>query len=70
MDLSEDGYTQEGYDEHCAWWGVYILESTTGCTAEQDFRERGEGCGQKTGHILLRLFPVKSVNIKDLIGVI
>lgn len=39
MDLSEDGYTQEGYDEHCDWWGVYILESTTGCTAEQDFKD-------------------------------
>ena len=35
-----------------------------------DTQIKGGGCGQKTGHILLRLFPVKSVNIKDLIGVI
>ena len=29
MDLGENKYTQEGYDKHCDWWGVYILQTTT-----------------------------------------
>ena len=28
MDLGENKYTQEGYDKHCDWWGVYILQTT------------------------------------------
>jgi len=39
MDLGEDGYTQEGYDQYSEWWGVYVLESTTGNSAEEDFRD-------------------------------
>ena len=29
MDLGENKYTQEGYDKHCDWWGVYILQTNT-----------------------------------------
>ena len=39
MDLEEEGYTQEGYDQYSEWWGVYVLESTTGNSAEEDFRD-------------------------------
>ena len=28
MDLGESGYTQEGYDRYCEWWGVYFLQTT------------------------------------------
>lgn len=35
--LGDSGYTQEGYEEYCEWWGVYCLESTTGESAEEDF---------------------------------
>ena len=29
MDLGENKYTQEGYEKHCDWWGVYILQTNT-----------------------------------------
>lgn len=29
MDAGEKGYTQEGYDEYCEWWGVYFLQTTS-----------------------------------------
>ncbi len=29
MELGEKGYTQEGYDEACEWWGVYFLQTNT-----------------------------------------
>ena len=29
MDLGENKYTQDGYDKHCDWWGVYILQTNT-----------------------------------------
>lgn len=30
IDSGEEGYTQKGYDEVCEWWGVYVLQDTTG----------------------------------------
>ena len=39
MGLGEEGYTQEHYDQYCDWWGVYCLESTTGNSAEEDFKD-------------------------------
>ena len=29
IDLREEGYTKEKYDEYCEWWGVYVLQDTT-----------------------------------------
>lgn len=39
IDFGENGYTQEGYDQYSEWWGVYVLESTTGNSAEEDFKD-------------------------------
>lgn len=43
MDLGENKYTQEGYDKHCDWWGVYILQTTTDEPASEvyaDYKSR------------------------------
>jgi len=29
IDLGEEGYTQENYNQFCEWWGVYVLQDTT-----------------------------------------
>ena len=33
MDAEEEGYTQENYEKYCEWWGVYVLQDTTGQSA-------------------------------------
>ena len=43
MDLDEDGYTQENYEKYCDWWGVYVLQDTTGqlaSTVYSDYKSR------------------------------
>ena len=43
MDLEENKYTQQGYDKHCDWWGVYILQTTTDEPASEvyaDYKSR------------------------------
>ena len=43
IDLGEDGYTKEKYDEYCEWWGVYVLQDTTGQPAPivySDYKDR------------------------------
>lgn len=43
IDLEEDGYTQENYRKYCDWWGVYVLQDTTGLPAPQvysDYKDR------------------------------
>jgi len=37
MALEEPGYTKEGYESYCDWWGVYPLETTSSESAEQVF---------------------------------
>ena len=39
MDLGEEGYTQEKYDEYCDWWGVYFLQTTTTGTASEVYSD-------------------------------
>ena len=29
MDMGENNYTQENYDQYCDWWGVYFLQTTS-----------------------------------------
>ena len=45
IDLGEEGYTQEGYDQYSDWWGVYVLEFTTGNSAEEDFKDYKNDAG-------------------------
>ena len=43
IDLGENGYTQEKYNEYCEWWGVYVLQDTTGQKASDvyaDYKSR------------------------------
>lgn len=43
IDLGETGYTQESYEEYCDWWGVYVLQDTTGQPASavySDYKSR------------------------------
>jgi len=43
IDLEEEGYTQENYRKYCDWWGVYVLQDTTGQPASQvysDYKDR------------------------------
>ncbi len=43
IDLGEDGYTKERYDEYCEWWGVYVLQDTTNQPAPSvysDYKDR------------------------------
>ena len=43
IDLGENGYTQEQYDKFCDWWGVYVLQDTTGQKASDvysDYKSR------------------------------
>ena len=43
IDLGEEGYTKEKYDEYCDWWGVYVLQDTTEQAASQvysDYKDR------------------------------
>jgi len=43
IDLEEEGYTQENYRKYCDWWGVYVLQDTTGQPAPQvysDYKDR------------------------------
>ena len=37
--LEEAGYTQENYEKYCEWWGVYVLQDTTGEAAPDVFRD-------------------------------
>ena len=48
IDLGEEGYTQEGYDQYSDWWGVYVLESTTGNSAKEDFKDYKSRCSIET----------------------
>ena len=41
--LGETGYTQENYEKYCDWWGVYVLQDTTGQAASavySDYKSR------------------------------
>jgi hypothetical protein len=41
--LDETGYTQEHYEKYCDWWGVYVLQDTTGQAASavySDYKSR------------------------------
>ena len=43
IDLGEEGYTKEKYDEYCEWWGVYVLQDTTKQPASSvysDYKDR------------------------------
>ena len=43
IDLGEDGYTQDNYEKYCEWWGVYVLQDTTGQPASavySDYKSR------------------------------
>ena len=43
IDLGEEGYTPENYEKHCEWWGVYVLQDTTGQPASSvysDYKSR------------------------------
>ena len=43
IDLEEEGYTQENYEKYCEWWGVYVLQDTTGQPAPSvysDYKSR------------------------------
>ena len=43
IDLEEEGYTQENYEKYCEWWGVYVLQDTTGQPASavySDYKSR------------------------------
>ena len=43
IDLGEEGYTKEEYDEYCEWWGVYVLQDTTKQSASSvysDYKDR------------------------------
>lgn len=43
INLGEDGYSQENYRKYCDWWGVYVLQDTTGLPAPQvysDYKDR------------------------------
>ena len=43
MSMGEEGYTQQGYDEHCGWWGFIALETNTDEPAKQvyeDYKDR------------------------------
>ena len=43
IDLGEDGYTRENYEKYCEWWGVYVLQDTTGQSASavySDYKSR------------------------------
>lgn len=43
MELGESGYTREKYAEFCEWWGVYVLQDTTGQKASDvyaDYKSR------------------------------
>ena len=43
IDLEEEGYTQENYEKYCEWWGVYVLQDTTGqpaSTVYSDYKSR------------------------------
>lgn len=35
--LGESGYTQENYEKYCEWWGVYVLQDSTGEPAPNVF---------------------------------
>lgn len=39
IDLGENGYTQEKYEEYCDWWGVYFLQTTTTGTAPEVYSD-------------------------------
>lgn len=39
IDLGENGYTQEKYEEYCDWWGVYFLQTTTTETAPEVYSD-------------------------------
>lgn len=39
IDLEEEGYTQENYEKYCDWWGVYVLQDTTGQPAAQVYSD-------------------------------
>ena len=43
MAFGENGYTKENYDKYCEWWGVYVLQDTTGQIASSvysDYKSR------------------------------
>ena len=43
MDAGEDKYTQENYDKYCDWWGVCVLQTTSGESASEvysDYKDR------------------------------
>ena len=43
IDMEEEGYTQENYEKYCEWWGVYVLQDTTGQPASavySDYKSR------------------------------
>ena len=48
MDLEETGYTQEGYDKYCEWWGVYVFETNSLEPADAIFRSYKKRWGIET----------------------
>ena len=43
MDFGETGYTEEGYQQYCDWWGVYVLQTNDKEPASQvyaDYKDR------------------------------
>ncbi|MCD8206296.1 MAG: transposase [Clostridia bacterium] len=39
MELKEESYTQERYDNECIWWGVYALQTNTDESAAEVFAD-------------------------------
>ena len=43
MDFGETGYTEEGFQQYCDWWGVYVLQTNDEEPASQvyaDYKDR------------------------------
>jgi len=43
IDLEGGNYTKENYEKYCDWWGVYVLQDTTGqpaCQVYSDYKDR------------------------------